>query len=126
MAPHSPLDAARPYLERLDYGEHGLTRNDMRAQVADLPDIIYLRLPDSKRFTSADEVLHEVRSSPGRAEGEFIAADDDTEDAVGDFGPAGYGDDILVNPTVVGPAGNTPAPGVDGNSLETEDEFPRR
>lgn len=125
MAQETTPEQTRPLLERLDYGEHGLTRNDMRARMADLPDVIYLRLPDSKRFYSADEVLHEVRSSPGRAEGEFIAATDDTEDARGDNGPAGYGDSLLIDTGTVGAAGNTPVPGFDGNSIDTENEFPR-
>jgi hypothetical protein len=125
MSNDSRLDDVSTQLEQLDYGKRGLTRNDMRAQMPDLPDVIYLHLPDSKRFLSAAEVLHEVRSSAARAEGEFVAAGDDTPDdaAEGDFGPAGYGGSPLVSPTVVGPTGNTPVAGFDGNSLETEEEF---
>lgn len=119
---HEHMQAA---LQRLDYGDHGLTRNDMRAQMPDLPDVIYLHLPDSKRFRSAAEALHEVQTSAARAEGEFVAADDNTPDdaAQRDFGPAGYGGSPLVSPTVAGPTGNTPVAGFDGNSLETEEEF---
>src|SRR5437868_14746813 len=72
MAERSALEAIRARLERADYGEHGVTRNDLRAQIPDLPEAIYLHLPDSKRLRSADEVLHEVRSSAWRAEGEFV------------------------------------------------------
>lgn len=124
MAQETPLEHAHVLLERLDYGERGLTRNDMRAQQPDLPDIVYLRLPDSKRFSSADEALNEIRSAPGRAEGEFIAATDDTEDARADYGPAGYGDSLPISTGIVGATGSTPVPGFDGNSLETEAEFP--
>jgi len=126
MAEHSALDAIRDRLARVDYGEHGLTRNDLRAQLPDLPDAIYLHLPDSKRLRSADEVLHEVRSSTWRAEGEFVGPDDSgvpSEGAEADYGPAAYGDSPLISPGTVGPTTNTPLPGFDGNSLETEREF---
>ena len=47
------LRDVRAALEHLDFGEHGLTRNELRDRLPDLPDVIYLHLPDSKRFTSA-------------------------------------------------------------------------
>lgn len=127
MMDSSTVEQARHELERLDYGEHGLTRNDLRQRIAGLPDAIYLHLPDSKRFRGAGEVLNEVQRSAARAEGEFIAADDNTpsEGAQADNGPAGYGDDPLIGPTLAGPSTNTPVGGFDGNSLETEREFPR-
>ena len=126
MAQRSALEAIRERLERVDYGEHGLTRIDLRAQLPDLPDAIYLHLPDSKRFGSAEAVLHEVRSSAWRAEGEFMGPDDliPSEGAEADYGPAAYGDSPLVSPGAVGPTTNTPLPGFDGNSLETEQEYP--
>jgi hypothetical protein len=125
MAERRALDAIRARLERADYGEHGVTRNELRAQIPDLPEAIYLHLPDSKRLRSADEVLHEVRSSAWRAEGEFVGPDDliPSEGAEADYGPAAYGDSPLVSPGVVGPTTNTPLPGFDGNSLETEQEY---
>ncbi len=128
VAGHLNVADARAMLGHLAYGEHGLTRNDMRAQLPELPDAIYLHLPDSKRFNNADEVLHEVRRSAGRAEGEFVAANDETgtNAAPADEGaPAGYGNDPLVESTVVGPSTNTPVGGFDGNSLETASEFER-
>lgn len=126
MAREMTLAEARAALQQLHFGEQGLTRNDMRAQLSSLPDSIYLHLPDSKRFYNADEVLHEARTAAGRAEGEFIAAGDDTEDAEADYGPAGYSDSLLIDSGVVGPSANTPVPGFDGDSLETENEFPKR
>jgi hypothetical protein len=125
MPERSALDAIRARLERADYGEHGVTRNDLRAQIPDLPEAIYLHLPDSKRLRSADEVLHEVRSSAWRAEGEFVGPDDliPSEGAEADYGPAAYGDSPLVSPGAVGPTTNTLLPGFDGNSLETEQEY---
>jgi len=125
MTQDTTLKHAHALLERLDYGEHGLTRHDMRRQLPELPDIIYLHLPDSKRFSGPDEVIREVRASPGRAEGEFVAATDDTESAEGDYGPAGYGDSLVIDSGIVGGAGNTPVPGFDGNSIDTENEFPK-
>ncbi len=126
MSDNSGVEQARRDLEGLDYGAHGLTRNDLRERLPDLPDAIYLHLPDSKRFRDAAEVLGEVQRSAARAEGEFTAADDNTpsEGAQADNGPAGYGDDPLISPTVTGPSANTPVDGFDGNSLETEREFP--
>ena len=127
-AGHLSAAEAHVMLEHLDYGERGLTRNDMRAQLPELPDAIYLHLPDSKRFSTADEALHEVARSAGRAEGEFVAANDETgsDAAPADEGaPAGYGNDPLVEATVVGPSTNTPIGGFDGNSLETASEFER-
>lgn len=125
MAQQNAIEAIRARLDGIDYGEHGLTRNELRARIADLPDGIYLHLPDSKRFRDADEVLHEVRTSASRAEGEFLAADDNTpsEGAQADYGPAAYGDSPLVSPSVAGASTNTPLPGFDGNSLETEREY---
>ena len=119
------LEAIHAQLDQLDYGERGLTRNELKERVTALPTAVYLRLPDSKRFRGADDVLHEVRSSAARAEGEFIAADDNTpsEGAEADYGPAAFGDSPLVSPSVSGPSTNTPLPGFDGNSLETEQEY---
>jgi hypothetical protein len=128
MAERGLSDAIRAQLERVEYGAHGLTRNDLRARLPDLPDAIYLHLPDSKRFGSAAEVLHEVGVSASRAEGEFVGPDEDipSEGAEADYGPAAYGDSPLVSPGTVGPSTNTPLPGFDGNSLETEEEFRER
>src|SRR5438093_12175032 len=121
MAERSAREPIGERLARVDYSEHGLTRNDLRAQIPDLPDAIYLHLPDSKRFRSAAEVLHEVRSSASRAEGEFVGPDDliPGAGAQADYGPAAYGDSPLVSPGAVGPSTNTPVPGFDGNRLET-------
>ena len=125
MTQHSDLESVREQLNHVDYGEYGLTRNELKERVAALPDTIYLHLPDSKRFRNADDVLHEARTAAARAEGEFIAADDNmpSDGAEADYGPAAYGDSPLVSPSVSGPSANTPLPGFDGNSLETEREY---
>lgn len=115
----------RAALHALDFGELGLTRGELRERVPELPETIYLHLPDSKRLASADAVLHEVARSSARAEGEFMAPDDNTpvEGAQADFGPAAYGESSLTSPSVVGPSTAFPTPGVDGNSLETAAEY---
>lgn len=129
MTQGDTVRATRAHLEELDYGEHGLTRNEIRDQWGGLPDAVYLHLPDSKRFLNAAQVLDEARHAAAHAEGEFVAANDDAgsgDAAIPDGGPAGYGDDPLISPSVAGPTGNTPTPGFDGNSLETEQEFPTK
>lgn len=125
MVHPNDMEALRRQLDSLDYGDRGLTRNDLRARIPELPDALYLHLPDSKRFGSAEEILYEARTSAARAEGEFISPDDTTpsDGAEADYGPAAYGDSPLANTGIVGPATNTPLPGFDGNSLETEEEF---
>src|SRR5436305_13105733 len=122
MEQRSALDAIRARLERVDYGEHGVTRNDLRAQIPDLPEAIFLHLPDSKRLRSADEVLHEVRSSAWRAEGEFVGPDDliPSEGAEADYGSAAYGGSPPVSPGADGPTKNTRLPGFDGDSAHEE------
>src|SRR5438270_13950185 len=119
MAERSARDAIRTRLEHANYGELGLTRNDLRAQLPDLPEAIFLHLPDSKRLRSADEVLHEVRSSAWRAEGEFVGPDDliPSEGAEADYGPAAYGDSPLVSPGAAAPTTNTPLRGFAGTSV---------
>ncbi|MGH2486025.1 MAG: hypothetical protein ACRDHE_08445, partial [Ktedonobacterales bacterium] len=79
-------------LEDLTWGD-GLTRDQIRRKYRALPDGIYLRLPDSKRFTSATEVLHEAGVYQSRAEGDFIGAHPDlpTEESLGDGGPPDWG-----------------------------------
>ncbi|MGO8946555.1 MAG: hypothetical protein ACLQUY_02595 [Ktedonobacterales bacterium] len=87
------LDAAI-YLHDLDWSV-GRTRDELRQVYLNLPLAIYLRLPDSKRFTSAGEVLHEVGLAASRAEGDFMGARPDypAEESVDDGGPPGWGTD---------------------------------
>jgi hypothetical protein len=85
------------YLEELDW-KRGLTRDDVRTGYRELPLAIYLRLPDSKVFTSAEEVLHAASLAASRAEGEFMGAKPDypAEQSVADGGPPGWGADVAV------------------------------
>jgi hypothetical protein len=83
------LDAAY-HLEGLDW-RPGPTRDQIRAAYSALPLGIYLRLPDSKRYGSAEEVLHEAGLAPSRAEGDFLGANPNLPDAVDDGGPPDWG-----------------------------------
>jgi hypothetical protein len=82
------------HLHELDWTTT-LTRDDMRAAYSGLPLAIYLRLPDSKHFTSAGEVLHEAGVAASRAEGDFMGARPDypAEQSIADGGPPGWGTD---------------------------------
>jgi hypothetical protein len=90
------LEAA-VYLYDLDWSE-GHTRDQLRQVYPELPLAIYLRLPDSKRFTSAGEVLHEAGLAASRAEGDFMGARPDypAEQSIADGGPPGWGTDAAV------------------------------
>lgn len=90
ITPDEALEAAYA-LEGLDW-THGLTRDEIRAHYRELPLGMYLRLPDSKHFTSAAEVLHEAGVAPSRAEGDFMGAEPDLPDAEEDGGPPAWGD----------------------------------
>lgn len=99
ITPDEALDTAY-HLEGVRWGEHGLTRDEIRRQYAQLPLGIYLRLPDSKRFTSPAEVLHEAGVAPSRAEGDFMGAHPDVpaEESVEDGGPPDWGEQPSVYP----------------------------
>ena len=94
-------------LARLDWGR-GLTRNDIKTAWPDFPQAVYLRLPDSKRFGSPEEVLHAARIAPSRAEGDFLGAQPGipTDLSVEEGGPPGWGDSPLVTPGGVIDAGS--------------------
>jgi hypothetical protein len=85
------------YLHELDWSR-GHTRDMLRQTYPELPLAIYLRLPDSKRFTSAGEVLHEAGLAASRAEGDFMGARPDypAEQSIADGGPPGWGTDDAV------------------------------
>lgn len=79
-------------LEALDWSA-GLTRNQMRRRYRALPLAIYLRLPASKRYASAAEVLYEAGAAESRAEGEYLGASPEipAEASVADGGPPDWG-----------------------------------
>ncbi|HEY7124801.1 MAG TPA: hypothetical protein VH540_12675 [Ktedonobacterales bacterium] len=100
----NPLRLEEPHdlqehLARIDWA-HGLTRNDIKAAYPAFPQALFLRLPDSKRFNSPEEVLHAARTAPSRAEGDFMGAEPDfpSKRSVEEGGPPDWGDSPLVTP----------------------------
>lgn len=96
LTPEELTDAERA-LDELDWGEEGLTRDEIRARYPKLPSALYLRLPASKHFTSAEDTLHNVADSRSRAEGEIPDEDSDSPvaESIADGGPPGYGPDPI-------------------------------
>jgi hypothetical protein len=96
--PDEPHDL-HAQLARLDW-THGLTRNDIKAAYSAFPQPLYLRLPDSKRFNSPEDVLHAARNAPSRAEGDFMGASPDLPAtlSVEEGGPPDWGNSPLVTP----------------------------
>jgi hypothetical protein len=97
VTPDEALEALET-LDGLDWS-HGLTRDQIRRRYRQLPETIYLRLPSSKHYTSALEVLHDAGLAPSRAEGEFLGANPDLpeSDSIGDGGPPAWGGDPIFN-----------------------------
>jgi hypothetical protein len=91
------LHDAQQALAGLDWGEEGLTRDEIRDRYPKLPSALYLRLPASKRFTSANDTLHNVADSRDRAEGEIPgdSADSPEAESISDGGPPAWGPDPL-------------------------------
>ena len=96
--PEEPHDL-HAQLSLLDW-LHGLTRNDIKAAYPAFPQTLYLRLPDSKRFSSPEEVLHAARTAPSRAEGDFMGANPALPSnlSVEEGGPPDWGNSPLVMP----------------------------
>lgn len=91
------LHAAEQALAQLDWGGEGLTRDEIRTQYPKLPSALYLRLPASKRFTSANDMLHNVADAQERAEGEIPgdSAESPEAESIGDGGPPAWGPDPI-------------------------------
>lgn len=92
-------EALRRLLRDVEYGEYGLTRHELRARVPQLPEQVYLRLPDSKRFRSVAEILDQTGwQALARADGEFIDSLDavPAAGATADGGPPAWGNSPLV------------------------------
>jgi hypothetical protein len=89
----------RRALNALDW-EHGLTRRQVRRRYPLLPQSVYLRLPDSKRYHAADDLLHDAFISASRAEGEFLgpAPDLPEDEALDEGGPPAWGPSPLYTP----------------------------
>ena len=117
-------EALHALLEHLDFGPHGLTRHEIRDRAPRLPADIYLRLPDSKRFRSVEEILDQTGwHSLARAEGEFVDPLDSVPSAgaTGDGGPPAWGESPLIasEPVVEAPD-DQPITGEPEQHSETE------
>ena len=116
------LETVSLRLMELDYGDEGLTRDQIRKRYHDLPEAIYLRMPSSRRFLTAEEALRAAAFSRSRAEGDFLGARPDIPDAdsVADGGPPAWGGDPLLTIDAVTDGGS--AEDTQGLSLgETEE-----
>jgi hypothetical protein len=91
------LAEAEQTLAQLDWGEEGLTRDEIREHYPKLPSALYLRLPASKHFISANDVFHNVADSKERAEGEIPgdSAESPEAESLGDGGPPAWGPDPI-------------------------------
>ena len=109
-------------LEGLKFG-NGLTRDQIREQLHELPDDVCLHLPAIKPFLSADDVLEYARSARTRADGEFVRGELDipVEGATEDFGPPAYGDSLSPGNDLVEGQGDYPGEldDIGGNSIAT-------
>lgn len=95
-------------LMELDFGEEGLTRDQIRKRYRDLPEAIYLRMPSSRHFLSADEALRDALDARSRAEGDFLGPQPDipVQESIGDGGPPAWGGDPLFTPDGVEDGGS--------------------
>lgn len=92
------LETVTLSLMELHYGPDGLTRDQIRKRYRDLPEELYLRMPASRRFRSAEDALRQAGSAQSRAEGDFLGASPDIPEAesVADGGPPAWGGDPLL------------------------------
>jgi hypothetical protein len=93
------VGALRQALASLDW-HGGLTRRQIQRRCRLMPEGVYLRLPASKRYYSADDVLHDVRIASSRAEGDFLGAAPDLPEAEArdEGGPPAWGPSPLFTP----------------------------
>jgi hypothetical protein len=82
----------------LDFGANGLTRDQLRRHLKDLPEAFYLRLPASRRYRSAAAVLRDAGSAPSRSEGDFLGPNPDIPEAesLDEGGPPAWGSTPLL------------------------------
>jgi len=103
------IEATARALSHMEFGDDGLTRDEVRARYPALPRAIYLRLPASKHFSHAGEVLQEAEIASSRAEGEFLGANPDLHEAevIEEGGPPLWGPTPLFTPGGVVHGGST-------------------
>jgi hypothetical protein len=114
------LETVTLSLLELNYGSNGLTRDQIRKRYRDLPEELYLRLPASRRFHSAEDTLRQAGSSESRAEGDFMGAQPNIPEAesVADGGPPAWGGDPLLTRDAVEDGGS----GEDMRDLTTDED----
>ena len=95
---HDDLETVMLHLMDLDYSKGGLTRDQIRKKYRDLPEVIFLRMPSSRHFLSAEEALHDVLDARSRAEGEYLGDHPNIPEAasIEDGGPPAWGGDPLL------------------------------
>lgn len=93
------VGALRQALGKLNWSK-GLTRLQIRRKYRGLPQAIYLRLPASRRYHSADDMLRDAAIAPSRAEGDFLGANPDLPEAASreEGGPPAWGPDPIFTP----------------------------
>jgi len=91
------LETAALHLMELDYGTDGLTRDEIRKRYRELPEALYLRMPSSRHFLSAEEALRDALDARSRAEGDLLGAQPDLpeRESLEDGGPPAWGGDPL-------------------------------
>lgn len=97
---HEEIAATAAALHDMNFSHEGLTRDQIRSRYHALPKAVYLRLPSSKHFINALEVLQEAEIAPSRAEGEFMGANPNLPEAeaIEDGGPPAWGPTPLFTP----------------------------
>ena len=102
------LETVTLRLMELDFGEDGLTRDQIRKRYRELPEAIYLRMPSSRHFLSAEEALRDALDARSRAEGDLLGAQPDLPEraSVEDGGPPAWGGDPLLTRDAVEDGGS--------------------
>lgn len=87
------METVALHLMELRFGDEGLTRDQIRDQYRDLPEEVYLRLPASRHYLDAEEVLRDAGDSRSRAEGDFLGPHPDIPEraSMEDGGPPAWG-----------------------------------
>lgn len=113
----------------LDFGQDGLTRDEIRKKYRDLPEVVYLRMPSRRHFLNAEEIVRDVLDARSRAEGEYLGPDPDIPDAasVSDGGPPAWGGDPLLTEDAIEDGGSAEdTEGLDLTDAEDEGQIQGR
>ncbi len=91
------LASLQPQLTALDWS-HGLTRDDLRATLPDLPQALYLHMPASKRFSDSRQLAQVIIDEMQLADAEAVEVSAENE-ALALGGPPAWGADPLLGGT---------------------------